>query len=135
MGFLGKTEKQDTQKSTTPAAQATTTKPKAEDKKLKGLSQKDAVFQEVQRVVKAKNITVTKGKSVGELLNKEHRKEIVDALVLGFKSKKYPLKDSEGNRKKLADDALLRVYATGLLKNWLERDKRLQNANGEFNQA
>lgn len=136
MGFLGKGTKEE-QTATAPAnTQANTqASPKKAEAKEKGMSQKDAVFQEVQKLVRSKNITVHKGKAVAEFLTKEHRKEIVDALMSGFRNKKYPLKDSEGNRQKLADDKLLRAYTIGLLKNWLERDKRLQNQNGEFLQA
>lgn len=141
MGLLSK-GKQPEQKPVPTQPKASEQKPiqakattPAKEKKPKGTSQKDAVFNEVKKVVNSAKINVVKGKTVASFLTKEQRKSIVSALMEGFKAKRYPLKDTEGNRKKLADDKLLRSYVIGLLKNWLERDKRLQNQEGEFLQG
>lgn len=139
MGILSK-GKQLQQKPTTPV-QAKATAPAADkstpktEKNAKGISQKNAVFNEVKKVVASAKINVVKGKAIASVLTKEQRKLVVNALMEGFKAKRYPLKDTEGNRKKLSDEKLLRSYAVGLLKNWLERDRRLQNQDGEFLQG
>jgi hypothetical protein len=138
MGLFEKSKSQEQLKqqdvSEAKSSQKATSK-STNEKNKKELSQKDHVFKRIQDVVKNKNISVGKGKPVSSFLEKEHRKHVVDSLVTGFKSKKIPLKDTENNRKKLSDDKLLRDYCTGLLKNWLERDKRLQNQDGEFLQG
>jgi hypothetical protein len=137
MGLLSKGKQSEQQTDSSEIKNQPSANPKKStvvtaEKKPKGISQKDAVFNEVKKILAAAKINVSKGKAISTYLTKDHRKAVVDALVTGFKNKQYPLKDTEGNRKKLADDKLLRAYVIGLLKNWLERDQRLQNQEGEF---
>jgi len=90
-----------------------------------GLTQREAVFIEVMRVVREEKIAVTDKQPVKPLLNETHIKKICVALVAGFQAKKIVLKDTESNKKKLADAKAMELYSLGLLNNWLRRDKRL----------
>ncbi len=96
------------------------------------LSQKDAVFAETKKVIQKHKVALVKSQPVSNFLTKEHRKEIVDALVASFKGLKIRLKDTPSNQEKLQDDKKLRDYTTGLLKNWLERDKRLHSVGEDL---
>ena len=90
-----------------------------------GLTQREAVYNEVMRLVREEKITVADKQSVKPLLNETHIKKICTALVAGFQSKKIVLKDTESNKMKLADTKAIELYCLGLLNNWLRRDKRL----------
>lgn len=90
-----------------------------------GLTQREAVYVEVMRVVREEKIAVTDKQPVKPLLNETHIKKICVALVAGFQAKKIALKDTESNKKKLSDAKAMELYTLGLLNNWLRRDNRL----------
>lgn len=90
-----------------------------------GLTQREAVYIEVMRVVREEKIAVADKKPVKPLLNDTHIKKICVALVAGFQAKKIALKDTESNKKKLSDAKAMELYSLGLLNNWLRRDNRL----------
>lgn len=93
-------------------------------------TQREAVYNEVMRVVREEKISVVSGQPVKPSLNETHIKKVCAALVAGFKAKKIALKETESNKKKLSDDKAMELYCLGLLNNWLRRDKRL-NGVGE----
>lgn len=95
-----------------------------------GLTQREAVYIEVMRVVREEKIAVGEKQAIKPLLSEAHTKKICSALVTGFQSKRIVLKDTEANRQKLADVKVMELYCLGLLNNWLRRDKRL-NGVGE----
>lgn len=92
---------------------------------LQGLTQREAVYVEVMRVVREEKIAVADKQPVKPLLNETHIKKICVALVTGFQAKKIALKDTESNKKKLSDAKAMELYSLGLLNNWLRRDNRL----------
>ncbi len=89
------------------------------------LTQREAVYVEVMRVVREEKIAVGEGQAVKPLLSEPQIKKICSALVVGFQAKKIALKDTPSNKQKLADPKLMDLYCLGLLNNWLRRDKRL----------
>lgn len=91
-------------------------------------TQREAVYNEVMRVIREEKITVAPNQPVKPSLNETHFKKICVALVAGFKAKKIALKETESNKKKLSDDKVMELYCLGLLNNWLRRDKRLNGA-------
>lgn len=104
-------------------APAKTTKPE-----VQGITQREAVFTEVMRVIREEKITFNEKQPVKLLLNETHIKKICVALVGGFQAKKIALKDTEANKQKLGDAKLMELYCLGLLNNWLRRDKRLNGS-------
>jgi cold shock CspA family protein len=101
--------------------------PKAESQ---GMTQREAVFIEIMRVIREEKIALTEGQAVKSLLNEAQIKKICAALVASFQAKKVALKDTEANKQKLTDSKLMGLYCLGLLNNWLRRDARL---NGTLN--
>lgn len=95
-----------------------------------GITQREAVYIEVMRVIRENKIVVAEGQAVKPLLSETHIKNICAALVAGFQAKKIALKDTEANKQKLADAKQMGLYCLGLLNNWIRRDKRL---NGTLN--
>lgn len=95
------------------------------------LTQREAVYIEVMRLIREEKIAVADKQAVKPLLNEAHVKKICLALVAGFQAKKIALKDTESNRQKLADAKLMELYCLGLLNNWLRRDKRLNGVGTE----
>ena len=108
-------------------------KPQAKTPKQEsqGVTQREAVFIEVMRVIREEKIPVSEKQPVKPLLNETHFKKICAALVAGFQAKKFALKDTEANKQKLADPKVMELYCIGLLNNWLRRDPRL---NGTLNE-
>ncbi len=99
-------------------------------KESQGLTQREAVYNEVMRVIREEKIVVAEKQPVKPLLNETHVKKICGALAAGFQSKKIALKDTEANKQKLTDAKLMELYCLGLVNNWLRRDERL---NGTLN--
>lgn len=96
-----------------------------EANKSDSLSQREAVFIEVMRVVREDKIVIKERQPVKPLLNETHLKKIYTGLIAGFRAKKITLKETESNKKKLADQKLIETYVIGLVNNWLRRDYRL----------
>lgn len=95
------------------------------------VTQREAVFTEVMRIVREEKIVVPAKQPLKPLLNETHIKKICAALVAGFQGKKIALKGTEANKKKLTDTKLMELYCLGLLNNWLRRDKRLNGVGTE----
>lgn len=126
----------DSAKSPTKEAQASVKETKEKDRSSdksspQVLTQREAVYIEVMRLIREEKITVAEKQAVKSLLNEAHIKRICVALVAGFQAKKIALKDTESNRTKLADAKLMELYCLGLLNNWLRRDKRLNGVGTE----
>lgn len=81
------------------------------------LTQEEAVFQAITNVCEAIDGRFEP--------TREQRAQVTEILVEGFKAGKIALKDTPSNREKLADDAKLRSYCSGLQSNWLRKDERL----------
>lgn len=95
------------------------------------LTQREAVYIEVMRLVREEKIVAPAKQPVKPLLNETHIKKICAELVSGFQGKKIALKDTESNKKKLLDAKAMELYCLGLLNNWLRRDKRLNGVGIE----
>lgn len=111
----------------TEAKEGQTQAPKQEAKKVEkpqGLSQREAVYLAVMGCFEKSGVKFTSGKAA-DLLNPEMRKQITDTICADFKAGKVALRETPNNKEKLGDDKSLRVYVTGLINNWLRRDKRL----------
>ena len=89
------------------------------------MTQKDAVFSAVTSVLSEKGIQVAEGSDFSEHLNKEYRSLVTNILVEGFKSGSIELD------KEYETDSQLRTYVSGLVSNWLRKDKRL-NGNTKY---
>lgn len=92
------------------------------------VTQREAVYVEVMRVIREEKISVTENQPIKPLLSEIQIKKICSGLVAGFQAKKIALKDTESNRQKLTDAKVMELYCLGLLNNWLRRDKRLNGA-------
>lgn len=109
------------------ASEVKKNKPKPE---RANLSQREAVYLEILRVLKEDKINFDATSTAKPHITEERLKRVYDGLIAGFQTKKIALKENESNQKKLAEVALLRTYCAGLVNNWLRRDPRL-NGKGE----
>lgn len=82
-------------------------------------SQKEAVFTAVSNVLKEAGITISETESVETHMTRERRAQINSVLLEGFKSGKIEMSRS------YEKDADLKAYVSGLLSNWIRKDKRL----------
>lgn len=94
------------------------------------LSQRDATYAIVVRILQESGIEFTNKRSAKEFLDSTTRKTIYEALEVGLKDGNIFLKPTESNFQKLNDPRALRVYVIGLLNNWIRKDNRL-NGSGE----
>lgn len=95
-----------------------------------GPTQREAVYEEIMRVMQDNQIPYDPTQPVKPLLNEEMTKTICSELVSRFLSGAITLKPTESNQKKLSDVKLMELYVVGLVNNWLKRDRRL-NGKGE----
>ena len=105
-------------------------KPAQEAKKPEStvLTQREAVFQEVSKILKQEKIVLQPKQPVKAVLKENHIKVIIAAIAAGFKSGAIDLKNTDSNKKKLADAKQMESYVIGLINNWLRRDNRLNGA-------
>lgn len=82
------------------------------------ITQKEATFNAVMSVLAENGISVSEGTDVNTLMNKELRSQISAILIEGFHNETIELD-------KAYDDKGLKGYTSGLLSNWLRKDKRL----------
>jgi hypothetical protein len=87
-------------------------------------NQKEAVFSAVTSVLNEAGISLD-GQDASSLLSRELRSQVTSILVEGFKSNSVSLSKTFDN------DNQLRTYCSGLLSNWLKKDKRL-NGNTKY---
>lgn len=84
------------------------------------MTQGEAVFQAIKTALKGE---IKDGAKV--VLTDEQRAQVCATLTKGFQEKRIVLKDTPANQDKLKDAKLLKSYVSGLLNNWLKKDKRL----------
>ena len=82
-------------------------------------TQKDAVFSAVTSVLSESGINVNENVNASSSLTRELRSQVTSILVEGFKNGRIALDKS------FDSDSSLRAYCSGLMSNWLKKDKRL----------
>lgn len=89
------------------------------------MKQREAVYKATHAVLKEAGISFEDYQEGGikDLVTDEHRGQIIGIVCESFKSGEVELKDTEANRSKLANDAELRAYTSGLVSNWHRKDK------------
>lgn len=92
---------------------------------ISGMTQREAVFQEVIRVLRDEKVPFDGTSTVKAHLNETRLAKIYEGLAQGFKAGKIQLKPTPSNQKKLGEAALLKTYIVGLVNNWVRRDSRL----------
>lgn len=87
------------------------------------VSQKQAVRNAIFSVLKEANVTFELNGSVGinEVFNSDMKAKARDILFTGFKSSEIEYKESFES--KVDDDTELKKYVSGLLNNWMRKDK------------
>lgn len=95
------------------------------------MKQRDAVYSAVTSVLSDAGVHFEDGMDVAPMLTKEYRGAVQAIVVEGFTSGKIAFEDSEANREKLSNPAKLNAYVSGLISNWVRKDKRL-NGNSSY---
>ena len=80
------------------------------------LSQKEAVKQFILEAVEAKGCVREEGAPFSVLVTKDIRVSVKERLFSGFRDGSIRLKSEK-------DDKALRKYCSGLISNWLKKDK------------
>lgn len=84
----------------------------------KQMEQKEAVFLAVQTVFQHANIEVSSGETRKSKITSQIRKAINEIIFVGLKAGTIRYK------KDITDDKKLKNYASVLVGNWLNKDKR-----------
>ena len=95
-----------------------------------GLSQKEATYNAVKSALELKGFTFEDGEDVCEAVTPDTKKEIKAILFEGFRSGTVAYTENFAS-KILNDDSELNKYISGLISNWLKKDKRL-NGNTKY---
>lgn len=82
------------------------------------MKQKDAVYATITNVLAERGVRFEDGMDISEHVTKDVRAQVNAILLAGFKAGQIEL-DKE------YDDVKLRSYTSGLVSNWLRKDKRL----------
>jgi hypothetical protein len=91
---------------------------------MKTQSQRDAVYAAIKSVLKDNDVAFDDGGDVTEVLSTEMRKSCQTILCEGFKGGTIEFENTPSNQEKLASDSKLKQYVSGLLSNWIRKDKR-----------
>ena len=87
-------------------------------------TQKEAVYNAVKSVCAENNVRHEDFQQL-EGFTKEMREQVISVLVTGFENNEIELKSQQDN---------LKSYTSGLVSNWLRKDKRL-NGNTKYEAA
>lgn len=87
------------------------------------MNQREAVFNAVTSVFKDNEVQFEEGMNAGELLTKEMRSDVIGIIVSGISD--GTVEFSESAHAKYNDEAKKRAYTSGLVSNWLRKDKKL----------
>ena len=83
---------------------------------VKKLSQKEAVKQFILDAIAAKGVVREEGAPLKVLVTKDIRVTVKDRLFAGFRDGSITIASQK-------DDKALRKYCSGLISNWLSKDK------------
>lgn len=95
------------------------------------MKQRDAVYNAVTSVLSDSKIHFEDGMNAQESLTDSGRSAVQAIVVQAFKSKTVEFEDTPSNQAKMASDAKLNTYVSGLISNWLRKDTRL-NGNTKY---
>ena len=95
------------------------------------MNQREAVFAATTSVLSDNNITFEEGQDIKDVMTDDLRKSVIAIVCEGFANGEVIFKDSEENKKKLADPKKLKSYVSGLVSNWYRKDKRF-NGNVKY---
>lgn len=93
-------------------------------------NQREATFEAITDVLSNSNVSFNSGTNVKSVLTSEHKKQVRQTLVNGFKSGTIEYTD-EFAKTKLSSDTELSKYCSGLISNWIKKDSRL-NGNVKY---
>ncbi len=88
------------------------------------MKQRDAVYNAITSVLKDSGVHFEDGTDVSPLLTKELRGKVHAIVAEGFTSGTIEFDPTAANQAKLADEAKLNAYVSGLISNWVRKDKR-----------
>lgn len=91
----------------------------------KVLSQREAVFAAIISVFSDFEVDFEEGQDATPMLTKDMRSAVQAILVEGFKGGTVEFEATPSNQEKLKTDSKLKSYVSGLVSNWLRKDKRL----------
>lgn len=90
------------------------------------LTQRDAVYNITVSVLKAQGINFVPGTTyIKDVAIDETRRTVIESLIKSFRCGEIALRDTEGNRAKLANDEKLKAYVSSLVSNHWKRDGQL----------
>jgi hypothetical protein len=89
------------------------------------MKQRDAVYSAITSTLEDAGISFEDGMDVSTVLTPELRKSAHAIVTEGFTSGKIAFESNASNNEKLANPAKLNSYVSGLISNWVRKDKRL----------
>ena len=96
------------------------------------MNQKESYFNAITNVLKEDKVKFVENETVVKsIITTEQKTKVLAVIIAGFNSGKIELKDTPSNKEKLADATKMETYARQTLKNWLDKDLRL-NGNVPF---
>lgn len=93
-------------------------------------NQREATFEAITTVLSNSNVNFTSGNNVKSVLTSEHKKQVRQILMNGFKSGSIEC-TPDFAKTKLTSDTELSKYCSGLISNWVKKDNRL-NGNVKY---
>jgi hypothetical protein len=95
------------------------------------MTQREAVYQAIHTVFADNGVEFEDGQNASEVLTKEMRDSVHTTVFNGFKEGTVELEATPANQEKLASEAKLNSYVSGLISNWIRKDKRF-NGNVSY---
>jgi hypothetical protein len=95
------------------------------------MKQREAVYAAVKNVFADAGVSFEDGQNANELMTEELRKSVHSIVIESFKTGTVEFKETNSNQEKLTDASKLNSYVSGLISNWLRKDRRL-NGNVSY---
>jgi len=95
------------------------------------MKQRDAVYSAITGVFSDAGVHFEDGMNAESMLTKEYRASVHAIVTEGFTSGTIVFEQTPANKEKLANPAKLSAYVSGLISNWIRKDKRL-NGNTAY---
>lgn len=90
------------------------------------MKQSEAVFNAVTQVFEDQGVTFEQGSDdASTLLTDSMKKSVYGILTEGFSNGDIVIADTPANQEKLSNPSKMKNYISGLVSNWLRKDKRL----------